>query len=40
MTVSVVDVVVQKKRRGVGYKKNYSRGGEGGGCAEEDYEEN
>jgi hypothetical protein len=43
MAASVVDVVVQKKKkRGVGYKENDSRGGEGGGCAEgeEDYGEN
>jgi hypothetical protein len=43
MAVSVVDVVVQKKkkRRGVGYKENNSRGGWGGSGAEgEDYDEN
>ena len=43
MTASVVDVVVQKKKktRGVGYKENDSGGGKGGGCTEgEDYDEN
>ena len=30
----------RRKRRGEYDIKNYSRGGEGGGCAEEDYDEN